>query len=87
MSAGQTMGIVVYSKPNCPQCVATKRRLDKRGAAYTVVDVTEDAGALAFVRRDLGYQQVPVVVLESGAHWSGFQPDLIEAALAEGAAA
>lgn len=81
----QDLAITLYSKPNCPQCVATKRRLDKRGAAYTVVDVTEDADALAFVL-GLGYQQVPVVVLESGAHWSGFQPDLIEAALKVAAA-
>lgn len=81
----QGLVVTLYSKPACPQCVATKRRLDKRGAAYTVVDVTEDADALAFVL-GLGYQQVPVVVLESGAHWSGFRPEFIDAAVAEAAA-
>ncbi len=81
----QQLAITLYSKSNCPQCTATKRRLDKRGAVYTVVDVTEDADALAFVL-GLGYQQVPVVYVESGAHWSGFKPDLIDSAL-KGAAA
>lgn len=81
----QPLAITLYSKPNCPQCTATKRRLDRRGAAYTVVDVTEDADALTFVR-GLGYQQVPVVVLESGAHWSGFRPEFIDAAVTGAAA-
>lgn len=76
----QQIGITLYSKPDCPQCTATKRRLDRRGAVYTVVDVTEDPVALGFVR-GLGYAAAPVVVLESGAHWSGFCPELIDAAV------
>ena len=40
------MAIIVYSKPNCVQCNATYRALDKRGISYDVVDVTEDAAAL-----------------------------------------
>lgn len=69
--------ITVYSKPGCVQCQATMRKLDKRGAAYEVRDVTEDQDAYAHVR-ELGYQQVPVVEA-GGQHWSGYRPDKIDA--------
>lgn len=69
------MQITVYSKPGCVQCQATMRKLDKRGAAYEVRDVTEDQDAYAHVR-ELGYQQVPVVEVGQQ-HWSGFRPDKI----------
>jgi glutaredoxin len=42
-----------------------------------VVDVTENAAALAYVTEDLGYMQAPVVVVDEHDHWSGFQPDEI----------
>ena len=32
------MHITIYSKPNCPQCAATKRAFDRLGAPYTVYD-------------------------------------------------
>lgn len=70
------MTITVYTKPACVQCNATYRALDKKGIAYDVVDITEDAAALAAVK-ELGYLQAPVVVAE-GDHWSGFRPDKID---------
>lgn len=73
--------IIVYSKPNCPQCMATYRKLKSLDLAHESVDVTEDADALAFIRA-LGYQQAPVVVVREGVqikeHWSGFRPDLLK---------
>ena len=83
--------ITVYSKPRCPQCDATARLLNRMGAPYTKVDVTEDDVAYAFVK-NLGYQQVPVVVVRDlhvegdGSdgniveHWSGFNPDRVKRA-------
>jgi len=84
--------ITVYSKPRCPQCDATARLLKKMGAPYTKVDVTEDDVAYAFVKQ-LGYQQVPVVVVVCDRHvdgdgrdgnivehWSGFNPDRVKRA-------
>lgn len=59
------------------QCDATKRALTKAGIAYDVVDVTEDAEALAKIKT-LGYAQAPVVITAED-HWSGFRPDLIKA--------
>lgn len=83
--------ITVYSKPRCPQCDATARLMNKMGAPYTKVDVTEDDVAYAFVKQ-LGYQRAPVVVVrdsrvEGGGrdgniveHWSGFNHDRVKRA-------
>ncbi|PHP53247.1 glutaredoxin-like protein NrdH [Actinomyces ruminis] len=71
------MAITVYSKPNCVQCSATYRALDKAGLSYETVDITLDAEALEQVR-SLGYAQAPVV-MAGGDHWSGFRPDKIKA--------
>ncbi|MDO5700630.1 MAG: glutaredoxin-like protein NrdH [Bowdeniella nasicola] len=75
------MSITVFSKPNCVQCNATYRALQKNGLDYTVVDITEDAEALQNVKA-LGYVQAPVV-FANGEHWSGFRPDRIKALAAQ----
>lgn len=48
------MAITVYSKPNCVQCNATYRALDKAGLRYETVDISLDVEALEQVRA-LGY--------------------------------
>lgn len=68
--------VVVYSKPVCVQCTATKRRLDTLGIEYTTIDVTEDEQAFAELK-ERGFQQVPVVNVGDD-WWSGFQPDKID---------
>ena len=72
--------ITVYSKPNCVQCTATYRALDKAGVEYTVIDISQDADARDYVM-SLGYLQAPVVVLADGHHWSGFKDREIKAAV------
>lgn len=69
------MTVTVYSKPQCVQCDATYRALDKRGIAYTSVDISKDRAAQEMVR-DLGYLQAPVVIA-GDTHWSGYSPDRI----------
>lgn len=68
------MAVTVYSKPGCVQCDATTRTLDARHVKYTVIDLTTDAEAMTFIL-SLGYRQAPVVVADTGEHWSGFRPD------------
>ena len=70
------MAITIYSKPNCVQCTATYRAMDKAGLSYETVDISLDAQALEQVK-SLGYAQAPVVVAGE-AHWSGFRPDKIK---------
>ena len=71
------MAITVYSKPNCVQCNATYRALDKAGLRYETVDISLDVEALEQVK-SLGYAQDPVVMAGED-HWSGFRPDKIKA--------
>lgn len=72
----EPMTLTVYSRPGCVQCTATTRALDKGGVSYTVVDLTTDDTARDYVLA-LGHLQAPVVVTETGHHWSGYRPDQI----------
>ena len=69
--------VTVYSKPNCPHCTQTKKKLKQKGIAFEVIDISQDKKAAQTVN-DLGYRQVPVVV-SGEKHWSGFRPDLLSA--------
>lgn len=68
------IAIAVYGKPVCRQCIATTRKLDTLGLAYTYTDITEDPGAYDYVI-GLGYKEAPVVVLSTGESWSGYRPE------------
>ncbi|MCG7599976.1 glutaredoxin-like protein NrdH [Halomonas sp. McH1-25] len=69
------MSITIYSKPNCMQCNATYRALDKQGLDYSVIDISVETEAVRDVE-SLGYRQLPVVVVGEE-HWSGFRPERI----------
>lgn len=71
------MTVTVYSTPACVQCNSTYRKLDKHGIVYTSIDVTQDEEAYEMIKA-LGYSKAPVVITDDE-HWSGFQPDKIEA--------
>ena len=70
------MSIPVYTKPQCVQCGATIKALDKAGISYELVDITADAAARDYVMA-LGHLQAPVVVTDTD-HWAGFRPDRIK---------
>ena len=67
--------VVVYSKPHCQQCTATKRRLRAKGVEFESLSLL-DEGNLAAAKA-LGHQEAPVVVVGKQS-WSGFRPDLID---------
>jgi len=71
------MSVTVYSMPNCPQCAATYKLLDRNQIEYEVIDLTMNAGAFETVK-NLGYLKAPVVVTDTE-HWAGFRPDKIKA--------
>ena len=66
------MSTIVYTKPDCGQCDATKRWLDMYGVPYETEDVTKNPLALERVR-ELGYLEMPVVESKIHGHWSGFR--------------
>lgn len=72
--------VTLYTLPSCVQCAATYRKMSDRGVEFQVVDLSVNDEALQFVR-ELGYQQVPVVVA-GDRHWSGFVPSEIDALVA-----
>lgn len=70
------MKVTVYSKEHCPQCDATKRKLDKLGVAYDDVDLTDDDDLRSeMVSR--GFKATPIVITDDDS-WSGYRPDKIE---------
>ncbi len=73
------MSVIVYSKPDCPQCDSTKRDLEILGIDYTAVDLMQDRGALQRLL-GLGFRSVPVVETANGS-WSGYDRDRIKALL------
>lgn len=75
--------ITVYTAPACMQCHATKRQLRRAGVDFTLRDVTVDPAARAAVE-ELKYTMLPVVTVDlpdGMDHWSGFRPDLVDAAI------
>lgn len=68
---------IVYTTPGCVGCNATKKQFDKQGLEYEVIDISEDHDARDYVL-GLGYLRAPVVVV-GDQHWSGYNPDRIQA--------
>lgn len=69
--------ILVYGKPKCGGCVATKKIMNDNGIQYEYRDITVDPEAALEVA-NLGYLAMPVVVAGED-HWSGYRPDRIKA--------
>ena len=70
------MTVKVYTKPNCVQCEATKKHLDKLNIEYSTVDISRNPVALDNLI-NLGYKSAPVVVTDTES-WSGYQPDKLD---------
>ena len=73
------MKIVLYTKPGCGPCAATKHAMESRGIPFEAIDVMDDDAALNAIK-GLGYLTVPVVLVQDGhaaEHWGGFQLDRI----------
>ena len=66
--------VVVYSKPGCGACVASKSVLDKAGVEYRSVDVSVDSEARAMLV-ECGFGAMPVVAPgeDVGSWFAGFQ--------------
>lgn len=70
--------VTVFTKPNCVQCNATYRELDKYGIEYDIRDLPNELEALAaFKARN--HAQAPIVMIPGEEIFHGFRPDLIGA--------
>lgn len=69
--------VKVYTTIDCPQCMMTKKYMDALNIEYETIDTTDNEEARAYVK-SLGFQTLPVVVVESGEAWFGFRPENID---------
>lgn len=70
--------ITVWSKPNCVQCKAVYRTLDKAGAPYTVKNLPDFPEKLEeFIAA--GHTSAPVVEADGHETFAGFNPDALKA--------
>lgn len=65
--------VIVYTKSNCVQCRQTKSFLERAGIEFDLIDLEQDAEALNKVK-SLGFSSAPVVEIEGGNSWAGFNP-------------
>lgn len=80
--------VVVYSKPGCGACIATKRVLDKAGVEYRSVDVSVDSAAHNMLV-ERGFSAMPVVAPgeDVGSWFGGFRLQRLRKVIAAEAAA
>ena len=69
--------VKVYTTIDCPQCIMTKRYMDALDIEYETIDATDNEEARAYVK-SLGFQSLPVVVVESGEAWFEFRLENID---------
>lgn len=56
--------VKVYSKYNCKNCKQVKRLLKFSGIDYVEINVEDDAEAFKFIKEELGFSQLPVIVAQ-----------------------
>ena len=71
------MSVTVYGKPGCRPCKSTVAKLEEFEIDFEYVDISQTPEAYETLK-SLGHMQAPVVVTDMG-HWSGYNPDRIQA--------
>ena len=63
--------VELYTTPFCPYCVRARALLDRKGVAFTDIDITEEPGQRAeMIRRAGGRTSVPQIFI-GGEHIGG----------------
>lgn len=65
------MKITVWEKPNCVQCMQTKREMDKRGIIYETRRLDRSTKAVERFK-EMGLMSAPIVETDDR-RWSGFR--------------
>ncbi len=73
--AGESV-VTVYTKPDCVQCDATKRTLNKYEIPFIEIDLSDNVDVLDRLKA-AGWRRAPIVETADGEMWSGFRPDRI----------
>lgn len=70
------MKITLWEKPNCVQCMQTKREFDKRGIIYQVKRLDRSPKAVERFL-EMGLMAAPIVETDAK-RWSGFRLEKIK---------
>ena len=63
--------VELYTTPVCPYCTRARALLDRKGVAFTDIDITEESGRRAeMIRRAGGRTSVPQIFID-GEHIGG----------------
>ena len=68
--------VVIYTTPNCTQCMMTAKTMDRMGIVYDKVDLTQHPDLIERFK-EMGYASAPIVVTDKKI-WSGFRLDKIK---------
>ena len=68
--------VIVYTTPNCVQCMSTKRQFDQLGVVYDEVDLSENPEMLEKFKAE-GHLAAPIVTTDIKT-WSGFRATKIK---------
>ena len=78
--------IVVYSKPQCVQCDAVKRKFDQAGVAYIEANLLELPREAVEELMEAGHRAAPIVsiISDDGSlydEFSGYHPQKVDEAI------
>lgn len=73
--SSEPMKITVWEKPNCVQCMQTKRVMDQEGVQYQVRRLDKSSKAVERFK-ELGLMAAPIVETDDR-RWSGFRLEKI----------
>jgi glutaredoxin 3 len=63
--------VEIYTTPFCPYCLAAKRLLTAKGAAFTEIDVSRDPDLRAAMTRRAGGRRTVPQIFIGGTHVGG----------------
>lgn len=55
--------IIIYSKEICPYCVRAKALLERKGAEFTEIKITDDATREEMIKKSGGRMTVPQIFI------------------------
>ncbi|WP_226035761.1 glutaredoxin family protein [Aquibacillus saliphilus] len=70
--------VTVYTKYGCPQCEMTKTVLQGEGIEFNTINVEDDQNALNYVKNELGFSAMPVIIKDGIDPIVGFNPDRLK---------
>jgi len=69
--------VTVFTKNSCPQCLVTKRHLQKRAVPFEEINIEEHPEWVDRLKA-LNFSAMPVVLVGDEDVWAGYSSDSVE---------